>query len=106
MRVLVKAIILVPIALLAIAFAIGNSNSVTLSFDPFSAAAPSYTVEQPLFIVVFAALIVGVFIGGVATWFGQGRYRRATRLHRREAERLRADLDRMQGTSATSIVQR
>jgi uncharacterized integral membrane protein len=96
-----KAVILVPIALLAIAFAIGNSGNVGISLDPFASDSPAYTIQAPLFIVVFAALIVGVLVGGIATWIGQGRYRRATRLHRREAERLRADLDRMQGASTT-----
>ncbi|HEV3247582.1 MAG TPA: LapA family protein [Beijerinckiaceae bacterium] len=98
MRGFAKVIILVPLALLAVAFAVGNRGNVSLSFDPFSDT--PYTVDVPLFIVVFAALILGVLIGGIATWLGQGRHRKAARMHRRDVERLRSDLDRMRGTSS------
>ena len=98
MRGFAKVIILVPLALLAVAFAVGNRGNVSLSFDPFSDT--PYTVDVPLFVVVFAALILGVLIGGIATWLGQGRHRKAARMHRRDVERLRSDLDRMRGTSS------
>ena len=45
----------------------------------------------PLFVVVFATLMLGVLIGGFASWIGQGRHRRAARQARAEVERLRAD---------------
>ena len=96
MRGFAKVIILVPLALLAVAFAVGNRGNVSLTFDPFSDT--PYMVEVPLFVVVFAALILGVILGGAATWLGQGRHRRAARMHRRDVERLRSDLDRLQGT--------
>jgi uncharacterized integral membrane protein len=95
MRGFAKLIILVPLALLAIAFAIGNHHDVTLYFDPISSEPPGFTI--PAYVVVFGALILGVLIGGVATWIGQHGYRRAARTHRREAEQLRADLDRARG---------
>ncbi|MBV9568406.1 MAG: LapA family protein [Hyphomicrobiales bacterium] len=99
MRGLAKAIILVPLALLAVAFAVGNRGNVSVSFDPLSET-PSYTIDAPLFVVVFAAVILGVLMGGMATWLGQGRYRRAARMHRRDVERLRSDLDRIRQTSS------
>jgi uncharacterized integral membrane protein len=101
MRGLAKAIILVPLALLAVAFAIGNRSPVNVSFDPF-ADTPGYVLETPLFIVVFAALILGVLLGGIATWFGQSRHRRAARMYRRDVERLRTDLDKLR-TGSSSV---
>ncbi|SED29267.1 Protein of unknown function [Rhizobiales bacterium GAS188] len=100
MRGFAKAIILVPLALLAVAFAVGNDKPVSVSFDPI-ADTPDFRFDVPLFMVVFAALILGVMIGGIATWIGQGRYRRAARMHRRDVERLRTDLDRMRATSSS-----
>jgi uncharacterized integral membrane protein len=100
MRGLAKAIILVPLALLAVAFAICNHGDVSVSFDPFSTDAPRYLVETPLFVVIFAVLILGVLLGGIASWIGQGRYRRAARMHRRDVERLRTDLDRLRASTS------
>jgi uncharacterized integral membrane protein len=100
MRGTLKAIILVPLALVAIAFAVANRTEVEVSFDPISDVAPKYPV--PLFLVVFAALILGVLIGGIATWLGQGRHRKAERMHRRDVERLRSDIDRMRTSSGAS----
>jgi uncharacterized integral membrane protein len=97
MRGFAKLIILVPLALLAIAFAIGNHQEVTLYFDPISSEPTGYTL--PVYVVVFGALILGVLIGGVATWIGQHGYRRAARVARREVERLRGDLDRIHGAT-------
>src|SRR3954467_13623823 len=99
MRGIARAIILVPLALIAIVFAYANRGEVQIAFDPVSPDAPHYPV--PLFLVVFAALILGVLIGGIATWTGQGRHRRAERLHRRDVERLRADLDRLRASSGS-----
>src|ERR1700730_16742420 len=100
MRGFAKAIVLVPLALLAVAFAVRNrASSVSLFFDPLSAGTAGLAIDAPLFVVT---LILGVLLGGIATWIGQGRYRRAARMHRRDVERLRNDLDRMR-TSSTSI---
>jgi uncharacterized membrane protein YciS (DUF1049 family) len=101
MRGIAKAIILVPLALIAIAFAVGNKQIVSVSFDPFAAGVSDYKLDMPLFVIVFGGLIVGVLLGGIATWIGQGRHRRAERMHRRDVERLRSDIDRMRSSSGS-----
>ena len=40
LRKIVAAVVLVPLAILIIAFAVANRQNVTVSFDPFSAAEP------------------------------------------------------------------
>jgi uncharacterized integral membrane protein len=100
MRGIAKAVFVVPLALLAVAFAVGNRENVDISFDPFAAGATDYRITAPLFVVVFAAVILGVLLGGIATWIGQGRHRKAERMHRRDVERLRSDIDRMRASSA------
>jgi uncharacterized integral membrane protein len=100
-----KAVVLVPLALLAVAFAVGNRGDVSISFDPFADSA-DHTINVPLFVVVFVALILGVLAGGFATWLGQGRHRRAARMHRRDVERLRSDIERMRGTSSSTVAPR
>lgn len=96
----IKALILVPIAILAIAFAVANRQVVSISFDPFSSGDPTLVRTVPLFALVFFFLICGVVIGGVAAWPAQLRSR-ATRKRaveevreaRAENARLRTELD-------------
>lgn len=90
---LVAALILVPLAIVIIAFAVANRQAVTLSFDPFNASAPAAALSLPLFVIVFAALIAGVIVGGLAVRLGHGRWRRMARRFEREAGELRARLD-------------
>jgi uncharacterized integral membrane protein len=92
-RKIVTAIIVVPLAAVIIAFAVANRQSVTVSFDPFSSASPAYTAMLPLFVVIFAALILGVLIGGIAAWIRQGKWRRAARKLDAEARELHQEID-------------
>ena len=75
LRRLVAAVILVPLAIIIIAFAVANRQTVTVSFDPFSPHEPVASVALPLFVLIILALIIGVIIGGVASWLGQGKWR-------------------------------
>jgi uncharacterized integral membrane protein len=76
-----------------VGFAVANRQAVTLSFDPFSSTSPAYAVTLPLFIVVFALLIVGVIVGGTAVWFGQRRIRRARRRLDAEVAALHGEIE-------------
>ncbi|MDQ0468143.1 lipopolysaccharide assembly protein LapA domain-containing protein [Labrys wisconsinensis] len=95
MKRFVLTLVFAPIAILVLLFAVANRQLVTLSLDPFNAAAPALTFRAPLFLVLFAVLMVGVVVGGAASWLKQGRHRRAARKARAEAERLRAEADRL-----------
>jgi len=92
-RKIVTTIIVVPLAAVIIAFAVANRQAVTVSFDPFSATAPAYAATLPLFAVIFAVLILGVLIGGIAAWLGQGKWRRAARKLDAELRALRQEMD-------------
>lgn len=93
-------LILVPLAIVILMFAVANREIVTVSFDPFSATTPAASVSVPLFVLIFVLVILGVIIGGVAAWLRQSDYRRAARRRdadvtalRREIETLNAKLD-------------
>ena len=94
MKTFLKLLILVPLMLVAVAFAVANRQPVTVSFDPFSTDLPAFALSGPLFVVVILVVVFGVVLGGIATWLGQGRHRRAVRAMRRENENLRQDLGR------------
>ena len=94
-----KFIILVPVALLILAFALANRQSATVSFDPFASVNdPVASMTLPLFLVLFLTLLVGVIVGGVATWFTQGVNRQRARASREEAERWRDEARRAKQT--------
>ncbi len=78
-RKIVTAIIVVPLAVVIIAFAVANRQSVTVSFDPFASTSPAYAATLPLFVILFAVLILGVLVGGIAAWIRQGKWRRSAR---------------------------
>jgi uncharacterized integral membrane protein len=95
MRKFLAALILVPLAIVFIAFAVANRQAVTVSFDPFEQAHPAFVFALPLFALTFLLLIVGVVIGGIAAWLRQGKWRRAARLAQAQARELRAEVDRL-----------
>jgi uncharacterized integral membrane protein len=78
-RKIVTIVIVVPLAAIIIAFAVANRQMVTVSFDPFNAVSPAYAATLPLFILIFALVILGVIVGGVASWLRQSSWRRAAR---------------------------
>ncbi len=78
-RKIVTAIIVVPLAVAFVAFAVANRQAVTVSFDPFAAVSPAYAATLPLFAILFVVLILGVLIGGIAAWIRQSKWRRTAR---------------------------
>lgn len=61
----------VPAAVIAAVVAVANRQAVTFSLDPFSQTDPAIALQVPLFLLLFAALIVGVLLGGFASLFGR-----------------------------------
>jgi uncharacterized membrane protein YciS (DUF1049 family) len=92
--------VLVPVAIVVIALSVANRAPVTFSLDPLGAVS-SFSLTAPLFFFLFAALAAGVVIGGIATWIGQGRWRRAARAERANAARLRAEAEQLRASAAS-----
>jgi uncharacterized integral membrane protein len=92
MRKFLTAVVVIPLGLIFVAFAVANRHFVTVSFDPFNSTDPSIAVSLPLFVVIIAVAIVGVAAGGTASWFRQRHWRRAARQHEADARAARAQL--------------
>lgn len=103
LRKIFNILVLLPLAILFVVFAVANRHSVTLSFDPFNSSDPALGVSLPLFVVIIVVAMFGVIAGGIATWFGQHRWRRAARQHEADARHARAELadlrERLQSAS-------
>jgi uncharacterized integral membrane protein len=94
-RKIVKALILIPLALVLIAFAVANRQTVTVAFDPFDKADPALSLALPLYVLILALVIAGVIIGGVAAWMRQGKWRGRARLAESQARELSLENDRL-----------
>ena len=92
MRKFFTGLVLIPLGLIFIVFAVANRHQVTVSFDPFNSTNPSVAVTLPLFVAIIAVAILGVVAGGSATWFRQRHWRRAARQHEADALAARAQL--------------
>jgi uncharacterized integral membrane protein len=88
----ISVIVLVPLAIVLVLFALANREMITLSLDPFDPTRPAFTYRMPLFILIFLLLFTGVLVGGIAAWLRQSRWRRVARRLRSENRALRAEL--------------
>ena len=102
MRKFFTAVILIPLGLIFVVFAVANRHLVTVSFDPFNSSNPNFGVTLPLFVVIIGVAIAGVVAGGSATWFRQRHWRRAARQHEADARAARAQLADLRAGAAAS----
>ncbi len=84
------------LAVIAAALAIANRQIVLMSFDPLP-----WAVELPLYLLLFATLLLGLIVGMAAEWWRGRRWRREARQRRREAMDLTRELGALK-TSATT----
>jgi uncharacterized integral membrane protein len=94
-RKIVTAVIVVPLAIVIVAFAVANRQSVTVSFDPLSTTNPAASITLPLFIIIFILVILGVVVGGIAAWLRQSAWRRTARRLDGEVRQLREETARL-----------
>ncbi|MGE3066487.1 MAG: lipopolysaccharide assembly protein LapA domain-containing protein [Hyphomicrobiaceae bacterium] len=88
-------VIALPAAVLLIALAVANRHAVRLVLDPFRPENPVLSIELPFYAYLFAALIIGVVLGGLSTWMTQARWRRTARRRTQDAARWQAEADRL-----------
>lgn len=81
-------IVLAPVALGALALAVANRAPVVLTWNPFEAGDG---LEVPLFVLAFAAFVLGTLAGGLTVWTAQGKWRREARRQRAEIRQLRRE---------------
>jgi uncharacterized integral membrane protein len=93
----IKLILLIPIVAILVALSVANRAPVEFSLDPFGGDDPVLSAPIPLYWLLFGAAVFGVVIGGMATWIGQSKWRRAARHDHSEVERMKRDAERARG---------
>jgi uncharacterized integral membrane protein len=92
LRKIITAVILVPLAVLIVGFAVANRQFVTISFDPFDASHPAYALTLPLFVIILLLVILGVIVGGIASWLRQHKWRASARRAAAQNRELSAEV--------------
>jgi Lipopolysaccharide assembly protein A domain len=95
-RKLALAFVVVPLGVVLVTLAVVNRKPVQLILDPFGGNEPGLSLEAPFFLFLLGAFALGLVVGGIATWFGQGKWRRHAREEAREAQELRLQADRLE----------
>ncbi len=90
-----RRLVLLVVAVVLIALMVANRDPVTLSLDPFAQTAPAAAVEAPMYAFLFAAMLLGVVLGGIGAWISQSRWRDLARRRTKETHRLRKDRERL-----------
>jgi hypothetical protein len=95
-------IVLVPLALIGIGFAVANRQWIGISFDPFNRAHPLVMVNMPLWALFFCGVFVGILAGWLVAWAGNRKYRKATRAAKMELVRTQQQFERDKREMAAS----
>jgi hypothetical protein len=80
---LVSWLLLAPLAVLMIAFAVANRGAVEIRLDPLP-----FAVEAPVFALAYLCIFIGLLCGGLAAWLAGARWRRLARARGRELARV------------------
>ena len=104
MRSLLRWTIYLPLAVAILWFALANRGSVEISLDALRTGdLADYTFRAPLFLVVMAAMAIGVLAGGTASWLSHSGVRRAARLARADAAKAQSELDKMRAAALANL---
>jgi hypothetical protein len=90
-----KYLLAVPAVIVLLTLAVINRHGVRLVLDPFRPDEPVLFVMLPFYAYLIGMLLIGILIGGLAVWVTQGRWRRSARRRGAEAQRWRAEADRL-----------
>jgi uncharacterized protein HemY len=88
LRRIVRLVVFLPAVAVIAAIGLANTQDVRLALDPFRPEDPALSLVLPFYVWLLAALILGVFIGGMATWASQARWRRGARRGEAAADRI------------------
>jgi uncharacterized integral membrane protein len=102
-RKILWALLAAPGAAILVALAVANRHSVVLKLDPVRPDNPAILVNLPFYAYIFAALILGMLIGGALVWLGQGKFRRRLRVRTHEAYRWHSEATRLNREKSETV---
>jgi uncharacterized integral membrane protein len=99
-----RLLFFVVVILAALYLAEANRAPVTISLDPFPGAeASELNFKAPLFLVIFAAVAVGVVLGAAASWLRHADARRTARTAKSEIAKARSEVESLRQRSLANL---
>jgi uncharacterized protein HemY len=95
LRRIVRFVVILPAAVVLATVGLANTQDVRLALDPFRPDDPALSLVLPFYVWLLAALILGVLIGGMATWASQAHWRQSARRSGSEVQRWKAEVARL-----------
>jgi uncharacterized protein HemY len=95
LRRIFRLLVLLPAVIVLAPLGVANRQDVRLGLDPFRPDDPALSLVLPFYAWLLTALILGVLIGGLATWASQAHWRQSARRSEAEAQRWKAEADRL-----------
>ncbi len=93
---IIGMLVTMAITVVLLSLCLVNKQEIALILDPFNPASPALTTPPiPLFLWLIAMLVMGVVLGGTASWLSQGKWRRTARRRTQEAMRWKAEAERL-----------
>ena len=89
------------LAVVLISVAMANRAPVELRLLPDELATPlglAWSMEIPLFLVIFAAIVAGLFIGFVWEWLREHKHRAEVSRKKGEVRQLEREVSRLKGS--------
>ena len=93
-----KWIFALPFIIAAVAFAIANPDTVSLTWSPLN-----NKIIMPLYAVILIFMGLGFFLGSVVTWLGMGKIRKERRYLKRENKKLEKAINKEEESKKTII---
>ena len=99
--ILIFAVTVVLLTILVI-----NRHPVRMTLDPLNPHDPMFAMELPFFYFIVGLILIGVLLGGMASWFGQGKWRRTARQRTQEAMRWKSEAERLARERDANVIER
>jgi lipopolysaccharide assembly protein A len=95
-----KYTFLLVVAVVLVFMALANTETVVVEMVPAALVGwfgVQYAIALPLFVVILAAVMVGILVGFVWEWLREHRHRADARTHKRAAQSLEREVKTLKG---------
>jgi uncharacterized integral membrane protein len=95
-----KYLFLFAVAVALVLMALANRETVVVEMVPEALVGwfgIQYAIALPLFVVILAAVMVGILVGFVWEWLREYRYRADAKIHKRAAQSLEREVKTLKG---------